>query len=94
MESFDFADLYAKVSGYVQKLYVNWGTHVRAGQTLADLEIPELQQQLQQDEANVHRGESDLERAREEAALADRRGRELGAIVGRRERSAVRRHGE
>src|SRR5579871_4919300 len=59
-------DVYAKVSGYVQKLYVDWGTHVQTGQVLADLEIPELQQQLQQDEATVHRTESDLERAREE----------------------------
>ncbi len=59
-------DVYAKVSGYIQKLYVDWGTHVRTGQVLADLEIPELQQQLQQDEATVHRGESDLERSREE----------------------------
>jgi RND family efflux transporter MFP subunit len=59
-------EVYAKVSGYIQKLYVNWGTHVKAGQVLADLEIPELQQQLQEDEASVHRSESDLERAREE----------------------------
>jgi RND family efflux transporter MFP subunit len=59
-------DVYAKVSGYVQKLYVDWGTRVKTGQVLADLEIPELQQQLQQDEATVHRNESDLERSREE----------------------------
>jgi RND family efflux transporter MFP subunit len=58
--------VYAKVSGYIQKLYVNWGTHVKQGQLLAVLEIPELQQQLQQDEASVHRSENDLERAREE----------------------------
>jgi len=68
---FQEVDVYAKVSGYVQKLYVDWGTHVRKGQVLADLEIPELQQQLQQDEANVHRGESDLERAREELNRAN-----------------------
>jgi RND family efflux transporter MFP subunit len=63
---FQEIDVYAKVSGYVQKLYVDWGTHVRKGQILADLEIPELQQQLQQDEASVHHSESDLERAGEE----------------------------
>jgi RND family efflux transporter MFP subunit len=63
---FQEIDVYAKVSGYVQKLYVDWGTHVQKGQVLADLEIPELQQQLQQDDANVHRGESDLLRAQEE----------------------------
>jgi len=59
-------EVYAKVSGYIQKLHVDWGTRVKAGQVLADLEIPELQQQLQQDQAAVHRSESDLERAREE----------------------------
>ena len=58
--------MYAKVSGYIQKLYVDWGTHVKQGQLLAVLEIPELQQQLQQDEATVHRSEQDLARAREE----------------------------
>jgi RND family efflux transporter MFP subunit len=63
---FQEIDVYAKVSGYVQKLYVDWGTHVKKGQILADLEIPELQQQLQQDEATVHRSESDYERAQEE----------------------------
>ncbi len=64
-------EVYAKVSGYIQKLYVNWGTHVKAGQVLADLEIPELQQQLQEDEASVRRSESDLERAREELNRAN-----------------------
>lgn len=64
-------EVYAKVSGYIQKLYVNWGTHVKAGQILADLEIPELQQQLQEDDATVHRNESDLERAREELNRAN-----------------------
>jgi len=64
-------EVYAKVSGYIQQLHVNWGTHVKAGQVLADLEIPELQQQLQEDEATVHRNESDLERAREELNRAN-----------------------
>jgi RND family efflux transporter MFP subunit len=63
---FQEIDVYAKVSGYVQKLYVDWGTHVKKGQLLADLEIPELQQQIQQDDASVHRSESDVDRAREE----------------------------
>ena len=65
-QPFQEIDVYAKVSGYIQKLYVDWGTHVKQGQILAVLEIPELQQQLQQDEASVHRSEQDLERAREE----------------------------
>ena len=63
---FQEIEVYAKVSGYIKKLYIDWGTHVKQGQLLAVLEIPELQQQLQQDEANVRRGEQDLARAREE----------------------------
>ena len=66
LEPFQEINVYAKVSGYIQKLYVDWGTHVRQGQLLAVLEIPELQQQLQQDEAAVHKGESDVQRAQED----------------------------
>jgi len=54
------------VSGYIHKLNVDFGTHVKKGQVLAELEIPELEQQLQQDEAMVRRSEQDLTRAREE----------------------------
>src|ERR1700732_3616645 len=65
-QPFQEVDIYAKVSGYIHKLNVDYGTHVKRGQVLALLEIPELQQQLQQDEASVHRSEQDLARAREE----------------------------
>jgi RND family efflux transporter MFP subunit len=68
---FQEVDVYAKVSGYIQKLYVDWGTHVKQGQILAVLEIPELEQQLQQDEASVRRSEQDVARAREEQSRAE-----------------------
>ena len=64
-------EVYAKVSGYIQKLSVDWGTHVKQGQLLAVLEVPELQQQIQQDEASVHRSENDLERTHDELHQAD-----------------------
>ncbi len=70
-EPFQEIEVYAKVSGYIQKLSIDWGTHVKAGQIMADLEIPELQQQLQEDNASVHRSESDLERTREELNRAN-----------------------
>jgi RND family efflux transporter MFP subunit len=65
-QPFQEVDIYAKVSGYIHKLNVDYGTHVKQGQVLAVLEIPELQQQLQQDEASVRRSEQDLARAHEE----------------------------
>lgn len=64
-EPFQEVDVYAKVPGYIQKLYVDWGTHVKQGQLLAVLEIPELEQQLHQDEAGVRKSEQDIARARE-----------------------------
>jgi RND family efflux transporter MFP subunit len=64
-------DVYAKVSGYIQKLYVDWGTHVKEGQILAVLEIPELQQQLLQDEASVRRADQEVSRAHEEQSRAE-----------------------
>jgi len=65
-QPFQEVDVYAKVSGYIQKLYVDYGTHVKQGQILAVLEIPELQQQLQQDQASIRRSEQELTRARED----------------------------
>jgi RND family efflux transporter MFP subunit len=64
-------DVYAKVSGYIQKLNVDWGTHVKQGQVLAVLEIPELQQQLLQDEASVRRADQEVSRAHEEQSRAE-----------------------
>ena len=65
-EPFQEINVYAKVSGYIQKLYIDWGTHVAQGQLLAVLEVPELQQQLELDQASVHRSEQDLMRSNEE----------------------------
>ena len=50
---FQEIDVYAKESGYVSKLYVDYGTHVKKGQLMAVLEIPELQAQLQEDQAAI-----------------------------------------
>ncbi|MGD0907137.1 MAG: efflux RND transporter periplasmic adaptor subunit [Candidatus Acidiferrales bacterium] len=66
LQPFQQVDIYAKVSGYIKKLNVDYGTHVKQGQVLAVLEIPELQQQIQEDQAAVRRSEQDLTRAGEE----------------------------
>jgi len=65
-EPFQEINVYAKVSGYVEKLNIDWGTHVRQGEVMAVLEIPELEQQLQLDEASLRKSQHDLKRAREE----------------------------
>jgi len=50
---FQEIDVFAKESGYVKKLLVDYGSRVKAGQLMAELEIPELEQQLQQDDAVI-----------------------------------------
>ncbi|HSR07469.1 MAG TPA: efflux RND transporter periplasmic adaptor subunit [Bryobacteraceae bacterium] len=50
---FQEIDVYAKESGFVKQLFVDYGSRVQANQTLATLEIPELQLQVKQDEAAI-----------------------------------------
>ena len=50
---FQEIDVYAKESGFVKKLYVDYGSRVQAGQLMATLEIPELEAQLQEDQAAI-----------------------------------------
>jgi len=63
---FQEIDVYAKESGYVKKLMVDYGTHVKAGQVMAILEIPELEAQLQEDQAEVKNASNQVSRAQHE----------------------------
>jgi len=71
LQPYQEVDVYAKVSGYIKKLEVDWGTRVKQGQVLAVLEIPELEQQLLLDEATMRRSEQDEARIREELGGAE-----------------------
>jgi len=50
---FQDVDVHAKVAGYIRKIYVDVGDHVKEGQTLAVLEVPEIAAQLTGAEAAV-----------------------------------------
>lgn len=62
--------VYAKVSGYIKHLDVDWGTRVKTGQLLAVLEIPELQQQIDEDQAAVEKSIQDVASAAEKVNQA------------------------
>ena len=68
---FQEIDVYAKESGYVQKLNVDYGSHVKAGQVMATLEIPELQAQLQEDQAEIKNAMNQVSRADNELKRYD-----------------------
>ena len=61
--------LYAKVAGYVQKISVDKGDRVRRGQTLAELEIPEMVKDVDQAEAAYRETVAGLSRSKAEADL-------------------------
>lgn len=65
---FQEIDVYAKESGYVKTLNVDYGTHVKAGAVMAVLEIPELEAQLQEDEAEIKNASNQVIRAQHELA--------------------------
>jgi RND family efflux transporter MFP subunit len=63
---FQEIDVYAKESGFVKKLLVDYGTRVKAGQVIAILEIPELEAQLQEDQAEIKNAMNQVSRAQHE----------------------------
>jgi RND family efflux transporter MFP subunit len=63
MQAFTDAPIYARTNGYLKRWHVDIGTRVKAGQLLAEIDTPELDQQLLQARA-------DLNTARANARLA------------------------
>lgn len=50
---FQQIDIYAKESGFIKELKVDYGSRVKTGDLIATLEIPELEAQLKQDDAAI-----------------------------------------
>src|SRR6201984_2745322 len=64
LEAFEDTDLFAKVSGYLSDVRVDIGDHVKAGQVLAVISVPEMKQELAEAEAQFQHKQSSLELAR------------------------------
>src|SRR5712671_132047 len=63
LEAFEETDLFAKVSGYLSDVRVDIGDHVKAGQVLAVIDIPEMEQELAEAKAQLESKQSSLESA-------------------------------
>jgi RND family efflux transporter MFP subunit len=68
---FQEVDVHAKVAGYIRRIYVDVGDHVKTGQTLAILEVPELDAQLQGAEAAIRRSQDAIRRAQGDLKRAE-----------------------
>src|ERR1700676_4590813 len=52
-QAYTESPIYARTSGYLKKWYHDIGSHVRQGELLADIETPEVDQQLSQARADL-----------------------------------------
>jgi len=56
--------IFARTNGYLRRWYVDIGAHVKARQLLADIETPEVDQQLRQARADLSTAQANLQLAR------------------------------
>ncbi len=54
IQAFIDSPIYARTNGYLKKWYADIGSHVKAGQLLAEIETPEIDQQLDQARADLN----------------------------------------
>ena len=67
-QPFQEIDVHGKVSGYIRHIYVDIGDRVHQGQTLAVLEVPELQAQVAGAQAGVAQSQDQIARLRSNVA--------------------------
>jgi RND family efflux transporter MFP subunit len=60
MQAFVDAPIYARTNGYLKKWYVDIGGRVKGGQLLAEIETPEVDQQLEQARADLNTAKANL----------------------------------
>src|SRR5579862_4890407 len=67
MQAFTDAPIYARTNGYLRKWYADIGAHVHAGEVLADIDTPEVDQQLEQARADLATAEANARLAQSTA---------------------------
>jgi len=90
---FQDVDIHAKVAGYIKEIYVDVGSHVREGQALAILEVPELAAELTGADAAVRRAKEEIRRAQGELTRAQSFATAAHAMYDRLSQAAQQRPG-
>jgi RND family efflux transporter MFP subunit len=70
-QPYQVVDVHAKVSGYIKNIYVDIGDKVHEGETLAILEVPELNAQLKGAQSEFARSKDEITRAQHEVTRAE-----------------------
>src|SRR5580658_1652309 len=69
-QAYQVVDVHAKVAGYVRHIYVDIGDRVHAGETLATLEVPELNAQYRSTQSEALRSQDATTAAQHEVSRA------------------------
>jgi len=64
LQAFKDTPIYARTNGYLKRWYTDIGTHVKAGQLLAEIETPEIDDQLKQARADRATAEANYDLAK------------------------------
>ncbi|PYX79988.1 MAG: efflux transporter periplasmic adaptor subunit [Acidobacteria bacterium] len=64
VQAFADAPIYARSNGYLKRWYADIGAHVKTGRLLAEIETPEIDQQLRQARADLATAEANLNLSR------------------------------
>jgi RND family efflux transporter MFP subunit len=68
--SWESAELYAKISGYLLAQHVDIGSHVKRGDLLAELDVPELHKDVEAAAANYEQAKAEVAQAEARVASA------------------------
>jgi RND family efflux transporter MFP subunit len=68
--AFAAANIYARATGYISKRNVDIGDHVKQGELMAELAVPELDDQISQNEATLTQLKASLQQAQANLKLA------------------------
>jgi RND family efflux transporter MFP subunit len=85
-------DVHARVTGYVREMRVDVGDHVKTGDVIATLEIPEIEEDLHKAEAavltarqNVQSAQADFEETDQLSARLQAAGKEAPGLIAQQE---------
>src|SRR5262249_35909290 len=90
IDAFEPTPLPAKGAGYVKAVHVDIGDRVRLGQVLAELDDPELEQELRQKQALVAQAAAEVEQAKQLLLAAEAHARLGEAEVAEAESARTR----
>lgn len=101
VEPYEQTDIYAKAAGFVAKVNVDLGSRIQRGEALAELWIPEMQEERAQKQARVEeaqavvgQAEAAITAGRALATAAAAKVREMKSVVAREQAEVQFRHSE